>query len=133
MVALMMAVFFFSLLGIPLTAGFMGKVFLFWGPLGLVPHPGVEAATDSYMLNVGLAVIGMLNAAIGGWYYLRVVAAIYLREPAEPRPPVRSWPALSAIVVCAAVTVLFGVWTAPLLNVVQKTDRLVEQPTPAAV
>ncbi len=132
-VALMMAIFLFSLLGIPLTAGFMGKVFLFWGPMGLVPRPEVEGAMDQYLLNVGLAVIGMLNAAIGGWYYLRVVAVMYLREPAEPRAPTRAWPALGAVVVCAAVTLLFGVYTAPLLNAVQLTDHpALQQPAGAA-
>jgi NADH-quinone oxidoreductase subunit N len=131
-VALFMAAFLFSLVGIPLTAGFMGKVFLFWGPVGLVPHPEIEVSMEQYALNVALAVIGMLNAAIGGWYYLRVVAVMYLREPAEPRGPTKAWPALGAIVACAVVTLVFGVYTAPLLNVVQKTDHPAPAPPPAA-
>jgi NADH-quinone oxidoreductase subunit N len=131
-VAVLMAVFLFSLVGIPATAGFMGKVFLFWGPVGLVPHPGVEVAMDQYALNVALAVIAVLNAAIGGWYYLRVVAVIYLREPAEPRGPTHAWPALAAIVACGVITVVFGVYTAPLLNVVQRTDHPPSPPTAAA-
>jgi len=131
-VALLMAVFLFSLVGIPLTAGFAGKVFLFWGPMGLVPRPELEGAMDTYALNVALAVIGMLNAAIGGWYYLRVVAVMYLREPVEPRPQTKAWPALAAIVACAVVTLVFGVYTAPLLQVVQKTDRPPLTPPAAA-
>jgi NADH-quinone oxidoreductase subunit N len=131
-VALLMAVFLFSLVGIPLTAGFAGKVLLFWGPMGLVPRPEVEGAMDTYALNVALAVIGMLNAAIGGWYYLRVVAVMYLREPVEPRPQTKAWPALAAIVACGVVTVVFGVYTTPLLQVVQKTDHPPAAP-PAAV
>jgi NADH-quinone oxidoreductase subunit N len=122
-VALMMAVFLFSLVGMPATAGFMGKVFIFWGPMGLVPRPGDDEAMSQYVLNVALAVIGMLNAAIGGWYYLRVVAVMFLRESAEPRGQTRAWPAFGAVVVCVLATVVFGVYTSPLLNAVQKTDR----------
>jgi NADH-quinone oxidoreductase subunit N len=131
-VASLMAVFLFSLVGIPLTAGFMGKVFLFWGPVGLVPHPEDKVLMDQYALNVALAVIGMLNAAIGGWYYLRVVAVMYLREPAEPRAQTRAWPALAAIVACGIVTVVFGIYTAPLLHVVQQTDHPPSIPTAVA-
>jgi NADH-quinone oxidoreductase subunit N len=131
-VALLMAVFLFSLVGIPLTAGFAGKLFLFWGPLGVVPRPEVEVLMDQYALNVALAVIGMLNAAIGGWYYLRVVAVMYLREPAEPRAQSKAWPALGAVVACAVVTLVFGVYATPLLSVVQKTDRTPPSATPAA-
>ncbi len=131
-VAVMMAVFLFSLLGMPLTAGFLGKMFLFWGPMGLVPKPGNDEAMSQYVLNVSLAVIGMLNAAIGGWYYLRIVAVMFLREPAEPRPAARAWPALTAVVVCTAATLVFGIRTEPLLIAVQKTDHpTVPQPVAA--
>jgi NADH-quinone oxidoreductase subunit N len=123
-VAVMMAIFLFSLLGMPLTAGFMGKVFLFWGPIGLVPHPDNKELMDQYALSIALAVIGMVNAAVGGWYYLRVVAVMFLRESAEPRGRSRAWPALAAIVACTVATVVLGVpMTAPLLNAVEKADN----------
>ena len=49
-------------------------------PMGLVPKPGNDEAMSQYVLNVSLAFIGMLNAAIGGWYYLRIVAVMFLRR-----------------------------------------------------
>src|SRR5262249_47050899 len=63
-VALLMTVFLLSLIGFPLTAGFAGKFLLFYGALSVpsVDHP---------WLFPGLAVVGVINAAIGGWYYLR--------------------------------------------------------------
>jgi len=41
-----------------------------------------------------LAIVGMLNAAIGGWYYLRIIAVMYLRSPLRTlfaRKTVRPW------------------------------------------
>jgi NADH:ubiquinone oxidoreductase subunit 2 (subunit N) len=45
-----------------------------------------------------------VNAAIGGWYYLRIVAVMYLRQPVKPLPRSREVPALAAVVVCTIVT-----------------------------
>ncbi|MEE9294149.1 MAG: NADH-quinone oxidoreductase subunit N [Phycisphaerae bacterium] len=68
--ALAMAVCVFSLMGFPPTAGFIGKVYLFSGAF----------ATGESSLVV-LAVIAVVNSAIGAAYYLRVAAACYLRDP----------------------------------------------------
>jgi len=67
---LCMAVFMFSLAGIPPTAGFFAKYYLF------------SAAIDQGM--VGLAVIGVLNSALSLYYYLRVVVALYMRKSTTP-------------------------------------------------
>src|SRR5207302_8749466 len=71
-VALLMALFLFSLIGIPLTAGFAGKLFLFVGALA------VDQKDELSRLFTWLAVIGVINAAIGAWYYLRILAKMYL-------------------------------------------------------
>lgn len=52
---------------------FYGKI------LGLLQHPFRARSPD--WLYIVLAVVGMINAAIGGWYYLRLVATMYLRDP----------------------------------------------------
>jgi NADH-quinone oxidoreductase subunit N len=101
-IALLMAIFLFSLIGIPLTAGFAGKLLLFLGALA-APAPREHA----YLFKT-LAVIGVLNAAVGAWYYLRILAMMYLRNPVKPIEKVRSSPALAALVLCAAVTLIFG-------------------------
>lgn len=68
--ALMMAVFMLSLTGIPLTAGFVGKWFVFKATLdaGLIP----------------LAIIGVLTSVVSAFYYVRVIVNMYLREGGRP-------------------------------------------------
>jgi len=96
-VALMLAVCLFSLTGLPPTAGFLAKLELFLAAWG----QGTESGR-------WLAKLLAVNAAIGAGYYLRLIAAIVLRDPvrteAEPPEP----PALLALSICsAAVCVLF--------------------------
>ncbi|MBL8798020.1 MAG: NADH-quinone oxidoreductase subunit N [Planctomycetia bacterium] len=107
-VALMMAIFLFSLIGMPLTAGFAGKFFLFLGALEVRPEQAV--------LFRCLALIAALNAAAGAWYYLRIIAAMYLRTPLRAIDKPATWPGLAAIAVCAAITVALGVYPTPLLQ-----------------
>src|SRR5262249_15687163 len=96
--SLLMLVFLFSLIGLPLTAGLAGKLMLFYEALGVSGSATAEPTknwTDQVRLYQALALIGVLNAAIGGWYYLRVAAVMYLREAVEPLPRLRAWPALA--------------------------------------
>ena len=75
---LAMAVCCFSLIGLPLTVGFWGKLFLI--------RPALEAAQDPTINSrmIWLVVITMINAAISAAYYLRIVATMFLRpEPAD--------------------------------------------------
>jgi NADH-quinone oxidoreductase subunit N len=102
-VALLMCVFLLSLIGIPLTAGFAGKLLLFWGAMA-VPQSGQPR------LFRLLALIGVLNAAVGGWYYLRIIAVMYLRTAVKPLAVVRSWPGLATLWACALVTLVLGVY-----------------------
>ncbi|MCX6045341.1 MAG: NADH-quinone oxidoreductase subunit N [Chloroflexi bacterium] len=102
--ALAMAIFMFSLSGVPPLAGFFGKLFVF------------KAAVDGGW--AWLAVIGMLNSAIGAYYYLRVTVSMYFEKPgAETLSQRSTWSALSiGLAVAAIFTVLIGIlpgmWTA---------------------
>jgi NADH-quinone oxidoreductase subunit N len=62
-----MAIFMFSLAGIPPTAGFVGKFYIF--------SAAVKAG------YVGLAIIGVLNSALSVYFYLRVTVMMYMRSP----------------------------------------------------
>lgn len=106
-IALLMAVFLFSLIGMPLTAGFTGKFMIFFGALGLTEFQGLsqEGAARLIFLFRLLAVLGVINAAIGAWYYLRIVAVIYLRNPLQPVDHQRAWPGLATLWLCALLTV----------------------------
>ncbi|HLN30359.1 MAG TPA: NADH-quinone oxidoreductase subunit N [Gemmataceae bacterium] len=106
--AALMAWFLFSLIGIPLTAGFAGKLLLFYGALAATPpleHP--------WLFRI-LATVGVLNAAVAAWYYLRIIAVMYLRDPIRPLARPRSWPGLACVWFCALVTLAFGVVPNPL-------------------
>lgn len=92
--AVAMSVFLFSLAGIPPTAGFLGKYVIF------------QAAIESerYLL----AVVGVLNAVVAAYYYLRVIVAMWMREPEEAEPmslPVA--PSLALVLVVAVVGVFY--------------------------
>jgi NADH-quinone oxidoreductase subunit N len=126
---ILMTVFLLSLTGIPLTAGFFGKFVIFLSALAV---PGSETMTDlanqARLFRI-LAVIGVLNAALGAWYYMRVVAVMYLRPGVRPLPKVVSWPGIAALVICVVVT-LGAPWVlwSPAHELVPATNR----ETPAA-
>jgi NADH-quinone oxidoreductase subunit N len=113
-VALLMMVFLFSLIGIPATGGFAGKFLLFWGAMSVPGVPGDTTTLEQAKLFRILALIGVLNAAIGAWYYLRIVAVMYLRNPLRPAEGRRRPAALAAIAICAVLTIALGV--PPLLG-----------------
>ena len=63
-----------------------------------------------------LAVVAAVNAAIGAYYYLRVVGVMYLRTPLRPLTGSRAVPTFVAAVVLAAATLFFGVYPQPLVK-----------------
>jgi NADH-quinone oxidoreductase subunit N len=65
--AALLSIFVFSLIGVPLTGGFFGKFYVF------------QAALSSHL--VWLTILGLLNSAIAAYYYLKIIVAIYMREP----------------------------------------------------
>jgi len=100
--AVAMLLFMLSLGGIPPTAGFMGKFWLF------------SAAIESGY--VWLAVIGVVNSAISLYYYVRVIVFMWIKEEALGSP-VTMAPALGLVVAVAlAGTLIFGVYPAPLFD-----------------
>jgi NADH-quinone oxidoreductase subunit N len=95
--ALPFALFLLSLAGIPPTAGFFGKWFIFRG------------AIDSGFY--WLALIALLNSVIGAYYYLRVLVYMYMREPAAGAPvavPMRSGYVTAALLVSALLVIALG-------------------------
>jgi NADH-quinone oxidoreductase subunit N len=117
--AMAMVLFLFSLIGIPLTGGFWGKLWLFWAALRVPPSPEAAGLVEQHRLFVILALIAAINAAIAGWYYLRIIAVMYLREPLQPLPQPRGLPLRLAILVCAVVTLGVGIYPTPLKTAAQ--------------
>jgi NADH-quinone oxidoreductase subunit N len=100
-----MLVFMLGLAGIPPTAGFMGKLYL-WAAT-------VEAGF------IWLAVISVLMSAVSLYYYFRIVVQMYLKDgEAETDSPAEMladrWTG-AAIAVCAVLTLAIGVWPAPVV------------------
>jgi NADH-quinone oxidoreductase subunit N len=115
--AFAMLVFMLSLGGIPPTAGFMGKFWIFGA--------AIEAG------YVWLAVIGVLNSAVSLYYYVRVVVFMWIKEEAAGSP-VRPGPALGlALGVALVVTLLIGVYPAPVFDLAEVSARLLGAAPPA--
>ncbi|NPB05865.1 MAG: NADH-quinone oxidoreductase subunit N [Aquificae bacterium] len=102
--ALIFTVLLLSLAGVPPTAGFIAKVYLF------------QAAVDAGM--AWLAFIGLLNSAFAVAYYLWIIKEMYLEEPQGiSKPSDRSFVVpTTAIGLLAVLTVLFGIWVAPIVQ-----------------
>lgn len=110
--AALMAVFMASLIGLPLTAGFFGKFYIF------------KSAIDSELYC--LAALGLLTSAVAAFYYLRVIRAMYM-EPAPADAPELAAPStgLQAVLfISAAVTIGFGMFPGWLLDVATKSSAL---------
>jgi NADH-quinone oxidoreductase subunit N len=105
-----LTVFLVSLTGIPVTAGFVGKFYLF-----------NAAVTAGW---VGLALVGVLMSVVSAYYYLRVVVAMYMRDPQgeDTWAPV-SASATVALAVSAAVTLGLGIYPAPVLTLARLAAR----------
>jgi NADH-quinone oxidoreductase subunit N len=107
--ALAMTVFLLSLGGIPPTAGFMGKLFVF------------GAAVQDPALRT-LVIVGVLNSVVAVFYYLRVTVAMYMREPeGEPVALSLNWPATLALVITVAVTLYWGLQSQELWQAAQRS------------
>ncbi len=97
-VGLVFSLFLLSLAGVPPLAGFFGKLYVVKVTIGAGLYP--------------LAVVLLLNSALGAYYYLRVLVFMYMREPAPGSPvavPMRSGYVTTALVLAAILVVAIGV------------------------
>ena len=116
--AVAMLIFMLSLGGIPPTAGFMGKLWLF------------AAAIESGL--VWLAVIFVVNSVISLYYYYRVVVFMWLKDETSG-PEMAINPALATALVIAAVgSLLFGVYPQVLFDHAQTAAEVFGSAVPAA-
>jgi NADH-quinone oxidoreductase subunit N len=111
--ALAFSLFLVSLAGIPPTAGFFGKWFVF------------KATIDAGLYWI--AVIAFINSVIGAYYYLRVLVYMYMREPAAGAPvavPMRSGYVNAALLVSAVLVLVLGLMPTRYLDLAVAAARI---------
>ncbi|HKD35378.1 MAG TPA: NADH-quinone oxidoreductase subunit N [Pirellulales bacterium] len=137
--ALALAVAMFSLAGVPPLAGFWGKFTLFSGALevgvptasaaaGSGAATAVDALRTLHPWFTGLAVIGVLNAAIGMAYYLRVVATMYFRAPVTTIKAEGGAGPWIAMLFSTLLVVAAGVFPGPIVGAADRAGRAVQRP-----
>jgi NADH-quinone oxidoreductase subunit N len=111
LIGIAMAIFMFSLGGIPPTAGFVGKFYLFGA-----------AIKAGY---VWLVILGVINSAISIYYYLRVTVVMYMHEEGEEVLAVSRAPAVAlALILTSVATLGLGIFPSWIWEPVQKTVNL---------
>jgi len=104
-------VFLISLTGIPPTAGFIAKLYLF------------IALVDANMIAV--AVIALLNTVVSLYYYIKVLKNMYLVRPEKEMPSIPVSPAAFAMLMFLLIPILvFGIYFTPLVNFAKNSIAL---------
>ncbi len=99
-----LTIFLLSLIGIPPTAGFYGKLFLF------------SAAVEADL--TALVILAVLASAVGLYYYLQIIVLMFMKEAATPPEPVPiPLAARIVIIVMAAGTLYLGIYPAQVLSI----------------
>ena len=102
MMAAAMAIFMFSMAGIPPLAGFFGKLYVF-----------MAAVNEGLYV---LAIIGVLTSVVGAYYYLRIVKIMYFDEPAEAFDRTAGREVGAIMTVAGLFTLLFFIFPSPIVN-----------------
>jgi len=108
--AVAMAIFLFSLAGIPPMAGFIGKFYLF----------AAVIRAEYYLL----ALVGGLNSVVSLYYYARIVRAMFLDQPTGNEGPVEmDWSMGGLVAALTLATVVFGLYWIPVINLADRSAR----------
>ena len=111
--AAMMALFLLSFLGLPITAGFFGKLYIF------------KAAVKSNL--IWLAILMAVNSVLGAYYYLKVIIVMYMREYKGTQPADSgglSATAAMVVTVAALITLYLGLAPNRILGIILSQNLL---------
>ena len=104
--ASLMVVFLLSLGGIPPTAGFMGKLLIFYAAV----------TAKQYLLAVVLAV----TSVIGMYYYFRLILHMFLKDAEKPAEVQAGRPLTAALTICGTFVLVIGLWGQPFVEWVSR-------------
>ena len=109
LVASVFAFFLLAFAGIPMTSGFIGKFSIF------------SAAYESS--STVILITGVLSSAIAAFFYIRVIVLMFFKDPVEDGTSVVIPSALTTttIAVTSLITVILGIFPAPLINFIEST------------
>jgi NADH-quinone oxidoreductase subunit N len=112
--AAMFTIFLLSLIGVPLTGGFFGKFYIF------------KAALESKL--IWLSILGLLNSAVGAYYYLRILVVMYMHEPGEAAETSEPFaPSLRiALILPALGTLVLGIFPSWVLEFASKSSAIMK-------
>jgi NADH-quinone oxidoreductase subunit N len=114
--AVCMSLYLLSLMGLPITAGFMGKLYI------------LRAALDSQL--TGLAVILAVNSVISAYYYLRVVRVMYFSEPpADWRPAPVPYAVGAVMLLTSFATIYLGLFPDAVRNLTRLSAQALLPPS----
>jgi NADH-quinone oxidoreductase subunit N len=125
MMGLMMGIFIFSAAGIPPTAGFLGKFYIFRSAIDV----GVTSGEFAF---IGMVILGVLTSVAGAYYYLRVLVCLYMKPARREFRPLDHPAPKFAIVVCAILTLYLGMFPGRAIDIAREAV-LDFQGAPAAV
>jgi NADH-quinone oxidoreductase subunit N len=116
--AAMMGVFMLSLGGLPMTGGFIGKYFLFWG---LLQRADVEFKAAGKTWYYWLALWGIINTVVSFYYYVRFIKVMYLGDRMADNKPLNLAPVLRVALVASLVGIVFvGIFPQPFIELAKK-------------
>ncbi|MBI5502043.1 MAG: NADH-quinone oxidoreductase subunit N [Deltaproteobacteria bacterium] len=113
--AALLAIFLFSLVGLPPLGGFIGKFYVFAAVLHV-----------KYKFFYFLALVGVLNSAVSLYYYARVIKTMFLEKPDGEAASFTLAPSYGALLTVLMIpTVALGIWWKPLADAVAKMSLVV--------
>jgi NADH-quinone oxidoreductase subunit N len=113
LLAICVLVLMLSLIGIPPFAGFFGKLYMFMEALN-------QQHADTRLTLMGLVALALMNSVVSAFYYVRVLKAMFLREPGGAMRLGLAGRSIEVpIVIGTLVAIFFGIYPAPLISVMQ--------------
>ena len=126
MIAGAVAVFMFSLAGLPPLAGFWGKLTLLTSSIDVALHHSDPNVGKWFLV---LAVVGGINAAIAAAYYLRIVSVMFFQSNDNPLRGNSGWQA-AAVGATASLVIVLGLWHGHIADPVREAEDSLLHPGP---